>query len=336
MKTGWLISFMVSCSLTSFAEVNLPDPQVVALEASFAVLNEKAGQPLRDLRVRYRENVEAWMQESQKKGDLQAVVAAQEEIKTMDLEKERNLTQWPELERLRGIYDTATSKISAEVDAERLKLKRPYRERLQQEVGRLTREGKIDEAKRVSAMVTELDRILSPGEAEETGTSDILWAFTNRASVESIKDAEVKTIDKGRRITSKHDDWSYIQSKRTFKPPFRLQTRVSTNKNEIRLYYNADILSMFGWESNPTELRLHEPTTGRKLAFPDKGQVVPGKVHFIEIDVHPDRIEVKVDGELRAQASVSSFGVDAPVGIGPAFGSELTVEMMQVLALKVE
>jgi len=93
---------------------------------------------------------------------------------------------------------------------------------------------------------------------------------------------------------------------------------------------------MFGWESNPTELRLHEPTTGRKLAFPDKGQVVPGKVHFIEIDVHPDRIEVKVDGEQRAQASVSSFGVDAPVGIGPAFGSELTVEMMQVLALKVE
>jgi len=125
MKTGWLISFMVSCSLTSFAEVNLPDPQVVALEASFAVLNEKAGQPLRDLRERYRENVEAWMQESQKKGDLQAVVAAQEEIKTMDLEKERNLTQWPELERLRGIYDKATSKISAEVDAERLKLKRP-------------------------------------------------------------------------------------------------------------------------------------------------------------------------------------------------------------------
>ncbi len=336
MKAGWFLSLTISCALVSFADVDGPDPQVAALEASFAALNEKAGRPLRDLRAKYLENVEAWMLESQKKGDLQAVVAAQEEIKTMDLQKERTLTQWPELERLRGIYDKASARISAEIDAELLKLKRPYRERLQQEVGRLTREGKIEEAKRVSTMVTELDRALSPGEAPEAGASEVLWEFTNRASVEAVNDAELKTVDEGRRITSKRNDWSYFQSKRTFKPPFRLQTRVSTNKNEVRFYYNADILSMFGWESNPTELRLHEPTTGRKLAFPDKGQVVPGKIHFIEIDVHPDRIEVKVDGEPRAVASVSSFGVDAPVGIGPAFGSELTLEMMRVLELKPE
>lgn len=341
MNARWVSFLTVSSALILLAEVPDADPKVAALEASFAELHETAGQPLRDLRAKYLENVEAWMLQSQKRGDLQAVIAANEEIKTVDLEKARDLTQWPELQRLRGIYETSMKKLQINVNAERTKLRRPYRERLQQEVERLTREGKIGDAKRVAAKVTEFDRAVSQeaassGKVPEEGAGAILWELSGRASIESVNDAEIRTENEARLITSRRNDWSYFQSKRTFKPPFRLQTRVSTDKNEIRFYYNADILSLFGWESNPTELRLHEPTTGRKLAFKDKGQVVPGNIHFIEIDVHPDRIEVKVDGEQRALAVVSSFGVDAPVGIGPAFGSVLTVEMMRVLDLKSE
>lgn len=336
MKTRWIILLTVSSALSLFADVAEPDPEVAALESSFAELDEKAGQPLRDLRTKYLENLEAWMLQSQKKGDLQAVVAAHEEIKSVDLEDERDLAAWPELERLRGIYDKTLEKLAVEVAAERLKLQRPYRDRLQQEVGRLTSEGRIVEAMRVSAKVTELDAALNACEADEADAGEILWEFTTRASVESVKDAQLKTVDDGREITSQHNDWSYFQSKETFKAPFRLQCLASTDRNEMRFYYNADILSIFGWSSNPTELRLHEPATGRKLAFSEAGTVVPGKFHFVEIDVHVDRIEVKVDGETRALATVSSAGIVAPVGIGPAFGSVVTVEMMRVVELKPE
>jgi hypothetical protein len=333
------VALAVSAALSLFADVPEPDPTVAALDASFTEQYETAGQPLRDLRAKYFEKVEEWMLQSQKNGDLEAVIAAKEEIKTVDLEEERHLTKWPGLQRLRNIYDSSMEKLMIDVNAERTRLQGPYREALQREVERLTREGKIEEAKRVAEKMTEFDRAVSQeaansGKVPEVGAGEILWEFAGRASVESVKDAEVKTVSGGHVITSARNDWSYFQSKRKFKAPFRLQCRVSTDKNEIRFYYNADILSIFGWDSNPTELRLHEPATGRKLAFQDKGQVVPGKIHFIEIDVHLDRIEVRVDGEERALAMVSSAGVEAPVGIGPAFGSVVTVEMMRVLELK--
>jgi len=81
------VALAVSSALFLFADVPEPDPTVAALDASFTEQYETAGQPLRDLRAKYLEKVEEWMLQSQKNGDLEAVIAAKEEIKRVHLDR---------------------------------------------------------------------------------------------------------------------------------------------------------------------------------------------------------------------------------------------------------
>jgi hypothetical protein len=68
------------------------------------------------------------------------------------------------------------------------------------------------------------------------------------------------------------------------------------------------------------------------------GQLEVNTMHDIVIDVLLDKIQVSVDGEIRGvlpgTPSDNTAGLEAPIGVGPAFGSVVTVESLRVIKLE--
>ena len=71
-------------------------------------------------------------------------------------------------------------------------------------------------------------------------------------------------------IDASADDSVRMQSRREFKPPFRLETRAATDSTNIRFYY-GDHLAILNWEVNPSELRMHHPATGQSVGIREMG-----------------------------------------------------------------
>jgi hypothetical protein len=83
-------------------------------------------------------------------------------------------------------------------------------------------------------------------------------------------------------------------------------------------------------------LRIHDPENGGGLGkgVPGQGKIEPGKYHDIVWEVYPDGMRVLVNGKERARSVGNYEKLKAPVGIGPAFGSVITMESLRVETLK--
>ena len=318
------------------------DPAVAKLDAGFTAALSRIAEPSSALDAKYLQNIEAWLKAAQSRGDLEGALAAKKEMETFKLPGERVFTAWPDLKRFREIYETTAARLENDASVERVKLYETYRRELNAHVERLTREGQLEDAVQLSSRVKEMDKLIAEGKTE-TGASpvggtsgmgnEVLWEFKSRANVESVKNCEMKTLPNGLQIFSESKDGARYESRKTFKPPFRIQARIATDSTNIRFYYNRTVLAIFNWETNLDELRIHEPGTGRNMGFGGKGQLAINKMHDIELDVYEDKIEVRANGQRLVETPAKSTGLDASVGLGPAFGSVLTVESFQVLSL---
>jgi hypothetical protein len=134
-------------------------------------------------------------------------------------------------------------------------------------------------------------------------------------------------------------DIAYLHTKRSYRPPFALKTRVKTDSTNIRLYYGdwnkegekAGIL-IFNWEGNQSELRVHYPNSDRLTPVPGKGHLSVNEWHDVVWDFEPTRMRILVDGEERFASEGDFRDVDEKLGIGPAFGSKVTVQRFEVMA----
>jgi hypothetical protein len=132
-------------------------------------------------------------------------------------------------------------------------------------------------------------------------------------------------------------DTAYLQTSRTYRPPFALRTRVKTDSTNIRLYcgdYSTNDEKtgrvIFNWEGNQSELRVHYPNSDRFEAVPEKGSVSVNEWHDIVWEFEPDRMRILVDGEERYAAEGDFRDVNETLGIGPAWGSKVSVERFEV------
>jgi len=86
---------------------------------------------------------------------------------------------------------------------------------LNTQVERLTREGELQEAVRLSARAKEMDKLIAEG-TTKTGSGplggiadkggEVLWEFKSRANVESVKNCDLKTVPNGFQIFSESKD----------------------------------------------------------------------------------------------------------------------------------
>jgi hypothetical protein len=118
-----------------------------------------------------------------------------------------------------------------------------------------------------------------------------------------------------------------------YKPRFAVHVNAKTDSKNLRLYYNVGVL-IFNWETKEDELRIHDPATGEETGIADQGKIEPDKYHDIVWELYPDGMGVLVDGNERARKLGEYEKLDAPLGIGPAFGSVITMTSFRVEELK--
>lgn len=321
-STGW---FLLTCSLLGFGGLHAQNP-LDELETTYRAAIARAEAPERDLLAKYIEGLRALQERQRAAGDLEGVLAITGEIESAAAEKKRDFEKIPELKRLREIYDTNLARIREQTGRETSRLRDAYRQRLLTETESLTRAGKIEEALLVKARIETLDR-----ESGGPGDMEVLWEWRSRSHVEAVNGCEMETNGDRYDLTGRGGN-GWMKSRRDFKPPFRLQIRAMTDSTNIRLYYRSH-LAILNWEMNPQELRMHYPGTGASTGIGGKGNVPLNVMSAIEVDVLLDKVVLRVDGETRGEIITTNTGLEGPVGIGPAFGSVVTVESMRVLRL---
>jgi hypothetical protein len=112
-----------------------------------------------------------------------------------------------------------------------------------------------------------------------------------------------------------------------------VKTTARTDSTNLRLYYAAGVV-IFNWEKNPETLRVHDPLTNQRTGVRGKGNISTNEWNEIEWKVLPERMEIRVNGRLRHKAVGDFKALKAPIGIGPAFGSKVSVKSFQVTPLK--
>jgi len=127
---------------------------------------------------------------------------------------------------------------------------------------------------------------------------------------------------------------SNLETDKEFKPPFVARFRAMTDKVEIRFFWDGSQMVIFNWSSNPQQLSFQNPIDGKASGIPDKGYLLPGEMHDIEIRVTPAKIQAFADGNLRGELAGDFAAIEGPFGIGPAFGSTVTVEKFEVHTLE--
>jgi hypothetical protein len=130
-------------------------------------------------------------------------------------------------------------------------------------------------------------------------------------------------------------DQARLWTKTEHAPPFALRVKAKTDARNLRLYYSKGVV-IFNWEGNENELRLHDAEMGGGLGIgiPGQGKIEPDKYHDIAWEVYPDGMRVLVNGKERGRLVGNYEKLKAPAGIGPAFGSVITIESFKVETLK--
>jgi len=129
------------------------------------------------------------------------------------------------------------------------------------------------------------------------------------------------------------NDRSLVQTRKDYSPPFAMRLKVKTDGTSIRLYYNAGMI-ILNWECRPNMLRFHDLLENRITSFPGKGAVEPNKFHDIVWEIYADGTRLLVNGNEVMRKSGEYDNLNAPVGIGPAFGSVLTIKSIAITELQ--
>ena len=114
-----------------------------------------------------------------------------------------------------------------------------------------------------------------------------------------------------------------------FRPPFTVKTVAMTDSTNLRLYWHVGEI-IFNWEVSIRRLKVHDPGTGRWWDADDRGFIVVDQWHEIAWEVEPGSMRVVVDGQLRFERDGEWGHIEAPVAIGPCFGSAVTVRSFVV------
>jgi len=126
------------------------------------------------------------------------------------------------------------------------------------------------------------------------------------------------------RLTSGHNDTKSAATVAQYSPPFRLTVRARTDSTNIRLYYGTG-WAIFNWEADKTMLMVGDLLRLAEYEVPDKGHLAIDEWHDIVWEIGRDVAHLYADGELVYTQEGDFAELEAPLGIGPAWGSTVDV-----------
>lgn len=131
-------------------------------------------------------------------------------------------------------------------------------------------------------------------------------------------------------ITLRHDTHNAgLVTPQAHTVPVRIRAQVKTDSTNVRLYFGRGII-ILNWEMIPTQLRYHEPVTGMVEGIDGQGEITPNEWHTVEWTIWPTHTELMVDGEQRLRREGIFANLTGRVGIGPAWGSTVTVRSLEI------
>ena len=110
-----------------------------------------------------------------------------------------------------------------------------------------------------------------------------------------------------------------------FKAPFTVKTVAKTDSTNLRLYWHLGEI-ILNWECSIRQLRVHDPATGRQRGIDDAGFITVDQWHQVVLEIKTGSMRLLVDGELRYEGEGAYTSIEAPLAIGPCFGSTVTVQ----------
>ncbi len=333
---------LLSLALSSLIPLPAVADPVADIERAYSASVELAEAPIAEFEDRYVEELQKLKQKIQAQGNLEGVLAIQKEIENFKTLSDPDYSAYPGLERLRSIYEQTALELLADVTKKHLSSLDGAVEKLAELKSELTKSGDIENALRAE----ELRNSLLERRGSVAGTGDgttlasdplnLLWTLRSKADFELVKNCEAKHEGDAWILTSPEKAMSYLETDEEFKPPFSAKIRAATDTIEVRFFWAGKQIVIFNWESNPQQLRLQNPVTGRATGINGKGYIQPGDRHDLEIRVTAGKLEAFADGELRGEMAGEWGNLEGSFGIGPAFGSEITLEKFEVYLLDAE
>ncbi len=314
-------------------------PEFVSLRQKFhdaiQPIAARKEQKVGDLKKEYALALEKGQKDIMATGDLDAALAFRAERERVLADEPTTAEQKKGMSRplaaLRSSYEKNLQRIETDGAVETQQVVERYLVNLQALEKTVTARGDLTGALQIRAererYATVKGKPLSP--AAPTAAKNLLPTMV------ATNQCEKKERNGGVVLTAPHRDMTYIHTQEKFKPPFVLKTRARTDSTNLRLYY-ANGMVIFNWEMTRSELRVHDPATGQGQGLAEKGLVSENKWHDIAWEIRADGMKISVDGNVRFEGPGDYSALEGVLGIGPAWGSVVSVDSFGVEPLTAE
>ena len=132
--------------------------------------------------------------------------------------------------------------------------------------------------------------------------------------------------------------YGYARTPGAYTVPLRIEAVAKTDSTNLRLHFSKGHI-VFNWEASPGQMACYEPVYGHPFTVKEQGQVPEDTWVRVTWVIREDHMQVLVDDELRYANKgetgdefhrINYRGLMGPVGIGPEWGSTVTVRSLSV------
>ena len=116
---------------------------------------------------------------------------------------------------------------------------------------------------------------------------------------------------------------------RTYRAPLIIRAIARTDSTNLRLYWHIGEI-ILNWECSVRELRVHDPHTGDQQGIAGAGFITTSEWHEVVWEIDRHAMQLTVDGSNRFACAGDYSAIESAVGIGPCFGSTVTVKEFTV------
>ncbi len=136
--------------------------------------------------------------------------------------------------------------------------------------------------------------------------------------------------------------YGYARTPEAYAVPLMIEAIAKTDSTNLRLHFAKGHI-IFNWEAAPGQMACYEPVYGHAFHVKDQGRVHEDTWVKITWVIRENQMQVLVDDEPRYTNAgetgddfhpVNYRGLFGPVGIGPAWGSTVTVRSLTVRELE--
>lgn len=207
---------VAAAALLPFITVRGEDDAIAGLRVSYVQALDLAAAPLAELDARYVEELGKLQERVQGEGALEKAIQVRNEIDGFTKGRTGDFAEFPQLSRLRDIYDESTARLKPSVGERRLDIMRQALEKAEEMKVSLTREGKLEPAVRAEELRKEIQANLD----EEIASAPVSPAALRTeevnvrvpATADKVKplatEVELKAGERFSIVPNHRDEWS--------------------------------------------------------------------------------------------------------------------------------